>query len=278
MSGDALAFLDGPVEHPGSTTVPSPANTEAPPPPAADVIEENPAGGATPLASDAAAPAAKEGDEAPKGDTKFVPLPTFLDMRDENKKLKERLKELEPPGGFTPPDPNENPGEYLQYRENMIHLQILNERMNFSEKSAVKEHGKELVGKARDWAVERFANDPGYEDRIMREADPYEVIVAEFNEHQLAQEFKDKETIEEFRAWKAEKAKGAKPPASGEAPPAPKTPPQAAPVVKAGVSTNSAAPAQDEPIPTTIADTPSQGGSTAVPVGAGQAFDGLFKP
>jgi hypothetical protein len=277
MEHDALDFLNGPTEAetvtpaaPATPEVGAEGVTAAAP---TEAVKE-PATGATPVAPVVATPAAPEGEE---GGAKTVPLATFLDMRDKAKTLEARVKELEPPEGITPPDPVKEPGKYLEYRENMIHLTIMNERMNFSEKSAIKEHGKELVEKARTWATTRFAADTAYEDRIMREADPYETVVADFQRHQLEEEvLSDPATVEEFRRWKAEKANGGTPTAdTGKATPDAQ-PAKAAATGKPVAQPQRAAPAQDEPLPKTIADAPTSGGTQTVPVGSGQAFDSLF--
>ncbi len=253
MSGEnTLEFLDQPVEQPVGDK---------------PVVETTVVEPKEPVVVDPALPAAI----APAAD-KVVPLATFLDMRDENKALKEKLKAREPiaPEGFTPPDPATDPVGYIHYREGLTELNIVNERMNISEKFAVKEHGKDLVDKARDWALERFAADPGYENKILGLSDPYDAVISDYNNHMLLQELTPAE-VKRYREWKAAEALKQQPNGEGAAPAAEK-------VIAKPAASAAQQPAAKPAVPKSIAGRPASGGGVqAIPVGAGQAFDSLFE-
>lgn len=204
-----------------------------------------------------------EGEETPaaEDDTKVVPLGTALGWRDRMVAAEKALKESKPApeAEFVPPDPAKQPVEFARYTQQVMELNLMNERMNVSERFARKEHGNDLVDKARTWSLSRFDADPQFANHIVNNADPYEASVEAYKEHL------------EFEAFKASK-KGAtvqeEAPVAGEggerkialATPVAKVP---QPVVK-------------KPAPRSIASEASAGGTHAIPVGEGQAFDSVF--
>lgn len=221
---------------------------------------------------EAPASLAEGGDVA--GGAHSVPLATFLDMRDKAKKAEDRAAALEAaqqtqePIEFNIPDPKVDPAGFAQASQALTNLQILSERMNFSEDFARLKFKDEegMVDAARDWAVGRFKTDPGYEDRIMNERDPYAAIIKDYKGS------KQLETLEtddwtQFQAWKASQA-GGNVSTSALVNTAPAA---AAPAVAASQQQARALP------PRSIADLPSAGGNLhTVAVGSGQAFDSVF--
>lgn len=208
------------------------------------------------------------------GGVHSVPLATFLDMRDSNKKLKEQLEAFQAaapasqPIEFNIPDPKEDPAGYSQATAAITHLQILSERMNFSEDFARLKYKDEdgLVDKAQAWAVTKFQADPGYEDRIMNQRDPYDQVIKDYKAS-LNLEVLETDEWTQFQAWKAAQAGG------NVSTSAPVT---TAPAAAAPAAAVPQSPARPLPSPS-IADLSSAGGNLhSVAVGAGQAFDNVF--
>lgn len=205
-----------------------------------------------------------------------VPLATYLSTRDELKDTKAKLAEFEAKQNavsnaieFNLPDPVKDPAGYSQATAAIGRLELLNERMNYSEKFArfaFKDEGT-LVDDAKAWALGRFENDPSYEESIMQDADPYDKVVKDYRASQQVATLQTDEWSQ-FQAWKAAQA-GAT--VDQKATPAASVAQPVAPVA------TQQQPASRAPVPRSITDLPSAGGSThAVTAGPGQAFDNVF--
>lgn len=267
MSDDVLDFLDdsgstttvvdapatvAPVE---DTSLSSTTVTTEDPTPKVEPVPEVP-----PVAPVVSAPVS----EAPKEEPKTVPLATFLDVLKENKDLKKgKEAPAAPEPEFVVPDPVKQPAEYAAYQETMFQFNLMNERMNNSEKFARKEHGNELIDKVRDYATTRMDTDPQFANLVTTSADPYEEAVKAYREA---------EELKEYRTWVAN---GKKPLEQPGTPPVAQPTPQSqpAPVLVAPVAKPQPV---VEPLPGSIVDQPSSGGITAVPTGPGTAFDDTF--
>lgn len=266
---DALAFLDEPdPEIEGTATVvTTPAKVEEPAPKVeipAPAKVETPVVAAAPVKVETPTPDAD-------GDKKTVPLRTFLDMVDENKDLKNQLKggakTPEEEIGFEVPDPDKNPKEYRAYQETMTAMNLLNMKMDNSERFARLQYKDtpDLVNKARDWALERMKTDDTFGDKIYGHSDPYAEAIRLYNE--------DVE-LQDYRAWKADKGKNPNPPLTDGKTPVVETPVKTEVVVRAAAATPQ--PVKEE-IPGSIADETSAGkGHATLPTGPGRAFDTLF--
>lgn len=251
MSEDALKFLDGQTEAADETVEqPKPVTTEIPAP----VVK--------PAAEQSAASEVPEATDTTEG-VRSVPLATFLDVRDKLKDAEKRLKAAEPENDvqIDVPDPVKQPQEYAQYMYNTAQFTIMNDRMNTSEKFAVREHGAELVNAARDWALEQFQVNEDFARRVMGSPDPYETAIAAYNESQIVSEFKDPAKLKAYKDWLATQENGGVPPAAEVLKPQPQEPAKPKPQV-----------------PKSIATAPGAGGAQKVAVGEGVAFDGVFKP
>lgn len=247
---DTLAFLDNkPVEKPAETVVETPV--EKP-------VVETPA----PKVEDAVVLSDEEKSDDKTGQT--VPLATYLDMRDKFKKATEKAPvETDPLAEeFVPPDPVKDPAGRAEYDRQVLSLNLMNERMNTSERLARIEHkdNPTLVDDAKKWALTRFDEDPHFAEKITSSADPYSEAIAAYQEHL------------EYQAFKASK-KGA---TDGDG----KTPAKETPETKPAVAAQPAAvtpkPVAKTPLPKSIADASSAGGTHTIPVGEGVAFDTMF--
>lgn len=167
--------------------------------------------------------------EAPKQpDPGFVPLSAVLDERDRRQKLEGELAQLraaQQPEEM--PDPDRDPVGFANYQRAEFQKSILNERLNFSERFARKEHGAEAVEAAKQWAQTKFASDPLYVQQIYADADPYEKLVTDYRREQFFSQVSDPSELDEFRAWKAAKGQIAQTQAApaATATPAPAIPP-----------------------------------------------------
>lgn len=204
-----------------------------------------------------------------------VPLATYLQTRDELKDTKAKLAEFEAKQNaassaieFNLPDPAQDAAGYARATAAIGRLELLNERMNYSEKFARFAYKDEatLVDDAKAWALGRFEGDPSYEEHVMQDADPYDRIVKDYKASQQVATLQTDEWTQ-FQAWKAAQAGATVDQKITPATPAAQPAAQAAPQQ----------PASRPPVPRSITDLPSAGGSThGVTAGPGQAFDNVF--
>lgn len=267
MSTDPLDWIDQPetvetvAETPAvigtapETTVETPVEQPSTEPPVSTPTSEAPASIEEPTAEQA----------------RFVPIGALLDERDKRKAAEARLAER--PAAEEPevPDINADPQGYFNYVQEQNALTVINERLNTSERFARIAHPQgDLVDKVKEWATARIGTDQEFAGRILSDPDPYGAAIIEYQALQVQTTLGGAtlSEAEEFKAWKAAKAAGGDAPANPGAAPA-------NPVPAASAAPASSGPTA-EPLPTSIADDASAGGSHNIPVGAGQAFDSLF--
>lgn len=179
-----------------------------------------------------------------------VPLSVVLDEREKRREAEARLKRIEEQQRRAEPVDLPPEQQHAQRLET-IHL-------NMSERFARKEHGDEVVDKARDAALERFQTDPLYYQQVMSQPDPYEFVVREYKQSQALSALNDPNKLDAFLKWQA---------AQASAPLAPAPQAQAAPQQS------------NAPPPRSLASQPSAGGTKpgSQPVGEGVAFESVFK-
>lgn len=254
---DKLDFLSGdaPAEQPVAPPEEVKAEQEAPPPsPPEDQIaapEGPPRGPDGKFVSQAPAPAPEPAPEPlvkPEIPPGYVPASVVKELRDEIRSLK-----AAPPAPPPPiPDRFEDPQGFEDYQVQQQQAAILDVRLDISEEMARAKHGDEAVNAAQQWALEQYAQVPGFQQRVLTHRNPYEFVVSEYQRHQLVSELTP-DVLAEFKAWKA--AQGQLQAQAAAAPAAPPTP---------------AAP------PPSIASAPSAGGVQHVPSGPGQAYAAIF--
>lgn len=117
--------------------------------------------------------------EPVKEEVRTVPLPTFLDQRDELKEAKRRLAELEArqQPTQTVPDPYDAPEEYAQFQDQKIQSALIAQRFQMSELMAKQAHGDDAVNAAAEWAEGKAKADPAFASAYMRELHPIDWIV-----------------------------------------------------------------------------------------------------
>lgn len=190
---------------------------------------------------------------------------------------------------FVIPDPKEDPVGYAQYHEKRTEILLLNERMNNSERWAVKEHGKETVDKAFAWWSEAIKTDPSLDAKVRGHVDPYEECVKLYKQNLRNSKLKDvpDEEFDEFQSWKKARKEGklADWEASKKGKDTKSNPkPEAAPAkgkkaAPAPAEEDSDEEIDDEMPPSSLANEQSARGkdSDKIGVGSGKAFDNLFR-
>jgi hypothetical protein len=254
LLGEPEAAVSEPVvESPAAEPTEGPARDaqgrfapKAEPDPAPEPAEAAPA---APVAAPVAVQPAPAPAQPPEG---YVPVSVVQELRKEIKALR-----APPPSPPAPaPDFESDPSGAWAYQQQQFQQQLLNERLNSSERFARREHGAETVDKAKAWALERMQADPLYYQQLIANADPYEAAVQDWKRDQVLSSMKDGD-LDAFLAWK-----------SGQA-----AQPQAQPSV-------AAAPVAIPPPPTpprSLASAPAAGAAKPgdIPVGPGAAFDKL---
>lgn len=229
---------------------------ETPAAPEAAPQEDRPADAPQPEAEPEAQP---EEPQEPKAH--HVPLAPFLEMRDENKDLKRKLKEFEDRERQRqeqairrqPPDRNADPEGYEDFRSQELQEQMRRQAFAFSRKMAVRDHGQDAVDAAFQWGVDRCDSDPLFNQRVAQADDPFEFVVTEWKRDKLVSQVSD-EDFAAFQQWRAQQA--------GQ-PPAPAKP--AAPAVSPRAPTPS------------LAGAPSASRSAAPePKDGASTFEGMF--
>lgn len=193
---------------------------------------------------EAAQPA--EPARAPDG---YVPVSVVQELRKEIQALKQQP--MQPPQPPAPmPDPFEDFDAYRDWQES----QATAERAEWSRQLAEAKHGADTVQQAREWAAERFANDPIFAQQSMSSRDPYGFAIEAWKRDQVLTKLSDPGLIDRFLAFAGGQPQQA-PAAAYAAPPQPPTPPRS------------------------LASAPSAGGDKpgAIPVYEGAAFDSVFK-
>lgn len=198
----------------------------------------------------------------------MVPLSALLKERNkrQEKPAAPAAAAAEEPVEVEIPDPATDPKGYFDYQQSVITTNIVNNNLNVSERFARKEHPAELVDAVRTWALARFDTDPEYAKKVLFDADPYGVAIADYQAEQRGDKLKGLTDAEIDELIAIKEGKGSTPPANGAAQkPAAEKPP-------------AAQQKQDEAKPPrTIAEETNAGGKTVDTVaGPGKAFDSVF--
>jgi hypothetical protein len=200
----------------------------------------------------ASAPTPPVAAASPTPEPGQVPISALLDERekrqaaekaraDYERQLHEYRARSQP---AAPVDPN-------QAMQDALYSQNLRACRRFAE----REHTPELVQTVHDWAAKRCDEDPRFNEQMRSSDDPYEAAIRAYQREQVLEAVQPAE-LDDFRAWKAQRAA-----ASAQAP---ITPPS---------------PAPRAPVPRSLATAAGNGGAgvSHVPIGPGQAFGATFK-
>ena len=179
-----------------------------------------------------------EAKPEPKPEPGHVPITALLDEREKRKELERQiaaLRETQQP--VNTPDPTVDPYGYQQHLMQQVQQQVIDTRLNMSETAARRHYGAEVTDAAKQWALEKFAANPAFQQEVISQADPYGYAVEAYKRDQIASQVTP-DDFEQFKAWKQAQASLA-----------------AAPVV--------ATPTPAAPVPRSIVSAPSAGGSIA---------------
>jgi hypothetical protein len=168
--------------------------TPAPEPEAQEPVAE-PA--PEPVATEPVAPVA----EPAKPDPGFVPLAAVLDERDRRKQLEAELARIQ--AQQQPPEPIDiyDPEQLAAFQQQ----QIISTKLDISEDMTRDKFGDELVDQARDWALQRYQQNPAYRDEVLRQRNPWKYVVEQYQREQIASQVSLSD-FEQFQAWKAAQA------------------------------------------------------------------------
>lgn len=250
---DKLDFLNAgepaPIDVPAEPVSEPVAVTEPAPTP-----EPEPQAVATPE------PAPEPKPTVPEG---YIPLAAVMDDRDKRKEAERRAKELEEKlqqyqQQSQAPDRDLDPEGYQAFQAQQTQNAILSTRLDISEEMAREKHGNEVVDAAKEWALNRFNENPAFQAEVLAQRNPYGYAVQAYQRHQAMNKLGDVSEVEAFLAWKAAQAN------AGTQPLAPA--PAAAPVI------------EQPAIPTrSIASATNAGGGVShTPSGPGTAFGSAF--
>lgn len=172
------------------------------------------------------APAAPEVKQPEAG---AIPITALLDEREKRRAAEAELAQFraqqQQPAEV--PDRYEDPEGFEAYQQQQTQRALLNTRLDLSEDMARERHGDELVDKARDWAIQRFKENPAYHAEVLSKRNPYAHVVAEFQRHDALNRIGDPSRIDAFLAWEAAQAQlAATPPGAAPPPPSPAIPPR----------------------------------------------------
>jgi hypothetical protein len=192
----------------------------APEPEAVSVVEAEP----LPPPVVEAAPVETVAQETPAAPVAPAAVPPGYVPVQEVQRLRQRLRELELPAEpASVPDVFNDPDAYTGHINQTIQQAVINTKLDLSETYNRDRHGNETVDAARDWALERFAANPAFQNEVLQHRDPYGYVVDVFKREAAMKALGSVELteIEQFRAWKT--AQAALPPVQAAAPVA--TPP-----------------------------------------------------
>lgn len=241
MSDEKLNFLD--AEEPATPA----------PEPSAPVIE-------------AEKPAAPEPE--PQGDGRardpetgrFVPISALLDERDKRQAETRKREELEQQlqRYQQPQQPEQvptDPSGIIQYALAEQQRIAFNERLNTSELMARQAHGEDIVSEAQQAFLAAVGQNPMLQQQLQGQIHPYDFVVKWHKQHKLMSEIG--QDPEAWRKSEAEKIRQQ---------------------VLAELQGQGVQPAQSsQQPPPSVVGRPAAARAGTVPVGAGNAFDNLFK-
>lgn len=181
----------------------------------------------------------------------------MLDEREKRQALERQLEALKAaqPRQEAPQAPNlyDDPEGFAAHQAQQTHAVALNIKLDLSEDMARQRHGEEVVDKAKQWAIERMAQSPVFQQEVLSNRNPYDFAVQAYQRDQVVAQLTP-EKLAAFNAWQTAMASAQPAPALAGA-----APPQAAPTP-----------------PRSLATAPSASGAAPADT-SGSAYDGLFE-
>lgn len=233
----------------GDTSSPQP---ELPPEPAKEPAVE-------PQPEPAQQPQPEEPKPEPQPEAKdhTVPLPKYLDLRDEVKELRRFKAEQE--AKATPqaaPDPDDDPRGFAAHQEQQFQARLTQQKFEMSDVLARQAHKPEAVETALQWAEEKAKADPTFVAGYMAEPHPVDWIVRQHQRDTLVSQLPpDVSSLDELIERK---------------------------IAERGLASAAGSPAVVPPAPTpaapkpSLVNAPSGGGAQEVAMGTVAALDAVF--
>jgi len=212
-------------------------------------------------------PAAPEPE--PQGDARardpetgrFVPISALLDERDKRQAETRKREELEQQlqRYQQPQQPEQvptDPSGIIQYALAEQQRIAFNERLNTSELMARQSHGEETVSEAQQAFLSAVQQNPMLQQQLQGQIHPYDFVVKWHKQHKLMSEIG-----QDPEAWRKSEAEKIRQQVLAEL---------------QGQGVQPAQSSQSQP-PPSVVGRPAAARAGTVPVGAGNAFDNLFK-
>ena len=212
-------------------------------------------------------PAAPEPE--PQGDARardpetgrFVPISALLDERDKRQAETRKREELEQQlqRYQQPQQPEQvptDPSGIIQYALAEQQRIAFNERLNTSELMARQSHGEETVSQAQQAFLAAVGQNPMLQQQLQGQIHPYDFVVKWHKQHKLMSEIG-----QDPEAWRKSEAEKIRQQVLAEL---------------QGQGVQPAQSSQSQP-PPSVVGRPAAARAGTVPVGAGNAFDNLFK-
>jgi hypothetical protein len=212
-------------------------------------------------------PAAPEPE--PQGDARardpetgrFVPISALLDERDKRQaetrkreELEQQLQRYQQPQ--QPEQAPTDPSGIIQYALAEQQRIAFNERLNTSELMARQSHGEETVSEAQQAFLSAVQQNPMLQQQLQGQIHPYDFVVKWHKQHKLMSEIG-----QDPEAWRKSEAEKIRQQVLAEL---------------QGQGVQPAQSSQSQP-PPSVVGRPAAARAGTVPVGAGNAFDNLFK-
>lgn len=135
---------------------------------------------------------APEATPQPQAQEHVVPLPKYLDTRDELKEARRRIAEFEAAKPQAQqPDPLDDPDGFRASLERQMDERLTTQRFQISDQMARAAHGAETVETALQWANEKGQTDPLFAASYMRDPNPIDWIVRQHKKDSLQSEIGD---------------------------------------------------------------------------------------
>lgn len=142
----------------------------------------------------------------------YVPIAAMMDERDKRKAIEAEnraLREQQARPQAEVPDPFDNPGDYTAYMKQQLDGALQQQKVDMSWAFAVQQHGEEQANKAKDWALEKAQNDPGFAQMLdvefKRQPMPIDWIVQQHKRDALLSDIGDVSKLDDWFAREAAK-------------------------------------------------------------------------
>ena len=131
----------------------------------------------------------------------YVPVGVVKELREEIRQLRQPQQVQEMP---QPVDIFEDPDGFRSEVQRMA----LSNKLDLSEAINAYQYGEDAVEAAKQWAQQKFQNNPSYASEVFSQRDPYGYVIKTMRKEEAAAKLGDVDPseIDQFRAWKAAQA------------------------------------------------------------------------